>query len=232
MNDTLAGQKTKSLGDEAFDRIKHDIVWCRLKPGEEISETQLTRMYGLGKAPIRRALSQLIQEGYVISVPRHGHIIAPVTLQSVKDLFDLRLLLEPAAMQRACGRIDPTRLREINARCAQGYLPGDEASEAEFMTANRNFHLEIARASGNQRLADILSQVMDEMARLLHLGFVLRERPEVMVHEHADLLQALESGPPEMAHAISIAHINSVRALVLDGIMTHTNLSHTSIQPR
>ena len=231
MTDTKTGQKTKSLGDEAFDRLKHDIMWCRLKPGEEISEARLTQMYGLGKAPIRRALSRLIQEGYIIAVPRHGHIIAPLTFQTVKDLFELRLLLEPAAVQKACGHVDHARLQELNKRCRQGYLPGDEASEAEFMAANRSFHLEIARASGNQRLADVLLQIMDEMARLLHLGFVLRERPEAMTHEHAGLLQALESGDAERARAISVEHINSVRALVLDGIMMHTNLSNTSIQP-
>lgn len=232
MTETTIEPKTKSLGDEAFDRLKHDIIWCRLRPGEEISENRLTQMYGLGKAPIRRALSRLMQEGYVISVPRHGHIIAPVTLQTIRDLFELRLLLEPVAVQKACGRVDVTRLRELNARCAEGYQPGDEPSEMAFMAANREFHLEIAQASGNQRLAVILSQIMDEMARLLHLGFILRARPEDMMHEHANLLAAVEAGDPATAHEISVAHINSSRALVLDGIMEHTNLSDTSIQPR
>ncbi|WP_167752911.1 GntR family transcriptional regulator [Pusillimonas caeni] len=230
--DIPVDQRTKNLGDEAFDRIKHDIIWCRLRPGEEISENRLTQIYGLGKAPIRRALSRLTQEGYVISVPRHGHIIAPVTLQTIRELFELRLLLEPAAVQKACGRIDTARLRALNERCAKGYLPGDEVSEKAFMEANQGFHLEIAHACGNQKLAAILSQIMDEMARLLHLGFILRERPEVMMHEHADLLEAVESGDPAKAYNIAVAHINSSRTLVLDGIMTHTNLSDTSIQPR
>lgn len=232
LTDNAADQKPKSLGDEAFDRIKHDIIWCRLRPGEEISENRLTQIYGLGKAPIRRALSRLTQEGYVISVPRCGHIIAPVTLQTIRDLFELRLLLEPVAVQKACGRVDTAKLRAINDRCAQGYLPGDEASEMAFMQANRSFHLEIAHACGNQKLAAILSQIMDEMARLLHLGFILRERPQTMMHEHAGLLQAVEAGDPAAAYDIAVAHINSSRALVLDGIMTHTNLSDTSIRPR
>ena len=235
MNDnteTRVDPKGKSLGDEAFDRIKHDIIWCRLKPGEAISENRLTQIYGMGKAPIRRALSRLMQEGYVISVPRQGHIIAPVTLQTIRDLFELRLLLEPVAIRKACGRVDTARLRAINDRCAEGFVLGDEASEKAFMQANQSFHLEIAQASGNHRLAAVLSQIMDEMARLLHMGFILRERPEAMMHEHADLLKAVESGDPATAYDIAVAHVHSSRALVMDGIMTHTNLSDTSIQPR
>ncbi len=73
---------------------------------------------------------------------------------------------------------------------------------------------------------------MDEMARLPHLGFILRERPQTMMHEHAWLLQAIETGDPNTAYDIAVAHVNSSRALVLDGIMTDTNLSNTSIQPR
>src|SRR5262245_40187969 len=99
--------RRRSLSERAFDQIKRDIVWCDLAPGEEISEAKLSAIYNLGKAPIRHALSKLTQEGYVIAVPRSGHVIAPVTLQSVKEIFDFRLLLEPEIMERACGHVDP-----------------------------------------------------------------------------------------------------------------------------
>ncbi|MEP9353896.1 GntR family transcriptional regulator [Xanthobacter sp. KR7-65] len=227
----VADEVKQSLGYQAFDRIKNDIVWCRLNPGEEVSEARLCELYGLGKAPIRQALSRLVQEGYVLSVPRRGHFIAPVTLQSVKDLFELRLLLEPASVEGACGRADAARLNQLNAECARGYRPGDEASEGAFMAANRAFHLEIARASGNARLAKVLAQVIDEMTRLLHLGFVLRERPEEMTHEHQDLVDAIIAGDKDRARTIAIEHIRSVRALVVDGIVTHTNLSNITIVP-
>lgn len=231
MNAEVGDEVKKSLGYQAFDRIKDDIVWCRLSPGEEVSEARLCELYGLGKAPIRQALSRLVQEGYVISVPRRGHFIAPVTLQSVKDLFELRLLLEPAAVEGACGRADAERLAKLDAQCARGYRPGDAASEAAFMAANRAFHLEIARACGNVRLTKVLAQIIDEMTRLLHLGFVLRERPEEMTHEHKDLVEAIVAGDRARARTIAIDHIRSVRALVVDGIVTHTNLSNITIVP-
>lgn len=221
----------KGLSERAFDRIKQDIVWCRLSPGEAISEAQLTDLYGFGKAPIRQALSRLTQEGYVTPIPRHGHVIAPVTLQSVQDVFELRMLLEPAAVEKACGNVDESKLRRLDTRCAQGFVPGNVASETRFMNANREFHLEIVRCCGNARLLSTFSQLMDEMTRLLHLGFVLRERPDDMKREHDGLIDALVTGNRVRARDITVAHINTVRTLVIDGIIKNTTLGNANIAP-
>ena len=227
---TDVDQSRLSLGEQAYQRIKTEIVWCRLMPGEEISEARLAALFGFGKAPVREALFRLSQEGYVTALPRRGHVITPVTLQSVEDIFELRLLLEPAVVEKACGRVDAATLYELDAICAAGYRPGDIESEARFMTANQAFHREIARASGNERLARSLSQIMDEMARLLHLGFVLRERPEVLRAEHTALIEALVSGDRDGARAITVTHIESVRDLVMDGLRTHTSLREMRLQ--
>lgn len=221
----------KGLTSRAFDQIKHDIVWCKLQPGQAISEAQLSEMYGYGKAPIRQALAKLAQEGLVMPVPRSGHVIAPVTLQSVNEVFELRMVLEPAAVEKACGNVDGARLRRLNAKCAAGYVPGDIGSETRFMDANRSFHMEIARSSGNSRLYTALSQIMDEMTRLLHLGFVLRERPDEMHQEHDSLIDALEKNDKKRAREMTTTHIATVRKLVIEGLIDRTNLTSTNISP-
>ncbi|MBJ3776984.1 GntR family transcriptional regulator [Acuticoccus mangrovi] len=223
--------RKKGLGEQAFERLKHDIVWCHLSPGAEVSEAHLCQRYGLGKAPIRHALSRLVENGYVMAIPRRGHVITPITLQSVKDIFDMRLLLEPAAVERACGRVDEARLRQLDAECEQNYEPGNVESEARFMAANRRFHMEIARASGNARLAASLEQIMEEMIRPLHLGFVIRERPSEFNSEHSALIDAVVGGAPDEARRITAEHIESVRALVIDGILTRTSILSANIAP-
>ncbi len=225
------GDGRKGLGDRAYDLMKRDIVWCRLAPGTSVSEAHLAARYDLGKAPVRHALSRLVQEGYVQSIPRRGHIISPVTLQSVRDIFDMRLLLEPAAVEAACGRVDGGRLRALDAACARNYTPGDIESEARFMAANRRFHMEIVRAAGNARLTAAIDQILEEMMRLLHLGFVIRERPEAFLAEHDGLIAAVVGNRPADARAMTAEHIESVRGLVIDGIISHTTLSDANIAP-
>ncbi len=219
------------LSEQAYAKIKDDIVWCRLRPGEEVSETKLCGLYGFGKAPIRAALSRLSQESYVVPQPRRGHVIAPVTLKAMRELFELRRIVEPAISEMACGRVDRDRLLELDARCAHGYVPGEVESEARFIAANKAFHLEIARAANNSRLTTLLEQILDEMTRLLHLGYVLRERPTEVRAEHHTLIEAVAQGDKATARATTIAHIDSVRQMVMDGITQYSSLSEANIAP-
>lgn len=69
------------------------------------------------------------------------------------------------------------------------------------------------------------------MTRLLHLGFVLRERPEELNRENDGLIEALLKNDKARAREITVAHINTVRTLVIDGIIRHTNPSNTKIPP-
>ena len=124
-----------------------------------VSEAKLSELYGLGKAPIEHALSRLAQENYVVSQPRRSHIIAPVTLRAVRELFEWRLIVETASVEMACGRVNRGRLLELDACCAVGYSPGDIASERRFIEANHAFHLEIARLAGNARIRKALGQI-------------------------------------------------------------------------
>jgi DNA-binding GntR family transcriptional regulator len=217
------------LSDLAYERIKADIVACELAPGTAVSEARLAASYGFGKAPIRQALSRLSQERFVTALPRRGYVIAPVTLQCVNDIFDLRLLLEPAAAERAAGNVDVERLRELDAICCAGYTPGDRASERAFLGANKAFHVAVARASGNERLARTLAQLLDEMERLFHLGLALRDRTEEMRHEHKALIGALISGDRAAAQAATIEQIESARKMVVDAIISGSGLRRINI---
>src|SRR5258705_382776 len=81
------------------------------------------------------------------------------------------------------------RLRALDEACRAGYQPGDAKSTSRFLDSNKAFHVEIARATGNERLADAVEQLLDEMTRLLHLGLGLRNRSQEMLREHRALVK-------------------------------------------
>jgi DNA-binding GntR family transcriptional regulator len=217
------------LTDRAYRAIKQDILVCALAPGADVTERELGARYGLGKAPLREALIRLTHEGLLQAIPRSGYRITPVTIQDVQDIFALRLLLEPAAARQAAGRIDAALLRELNELCRAGYKPGDRASESRFLRANRQFHVAIADASGNRRLARLLGQLLEETERLFHLGLAVRDRTEEMKHEHEDLLAALVRGDGGAAEQAAIAQIDAARTMVMDGILSAPWLKQTPI---
>ena len=217
------------LTDRAFDRIRHDIITCAIAPGTEISEAQLVAHYKLGKAPVRMALNRLAHDGLVRAIPRRGYRVTQVTLKDIHDVFELRLMLEPAAARMAAGRVDAQRLRGLDEVCRAGYQPGDARSTSRFLEANKAFHVEIARAAGNARLAGAVEQLLDEMTRLLHLGLGLRNRSQEMQREHRALVKALTRGDGGTAERICREQIETARGMVLSAILTSSSVMNPAL---
>ena len=213
----------QSLGEQAYELLKSDIVLCKHAPGAEVTEAGLAEHYRLGRAPIRSALSRLCQDGFVNVVPRRGYVIAPITLKGVQEIFELRLILEPAAARIATGHVDLVRLRTNNS----GPTASNSAKQnLRFLMSNRAFHLAVAEAAGNDRLAQSIATLHDEMVRLLHLGlFSSGREPDAMQidyelqrAQHDALIEALAAGDPAGAERAAAAHIEHSRDLVLRAI--------------
>jgi len=213
------------LNVAAYAAIKRDIVRCELKPGDLETETGLAGRYGVGRAAVRSALNRLFQEGLVQPMPRQGYRITPITLKTVRDLFAVRVLLEPHAARLAAAQAGPSELERLAELCdAARYQLGDSASAEEFLRLNTAFHVGIARASGNERLAGIIASLLDEMERLFHLGLMLRDRNDEMYHEHHDLVDALTACDGERAARVVVEQIEAARTMVTDALLSSDSI--------
>jgi DNA-binding GntR family transcriptional regulator len=225
----LPASQDRSLGEVAYQAIKREIVRCGLAPGTEHTEMGLAGRFNFGRAAVRVALMRLTHEGLVHGLPRRGYFISPVTLRDIQDIFELRLLLEPAAARRAAGQVDGVQLHRLNALCQAGYSPDDSDSAAAFLQANKELHVTIARASGNERLAETLGRLLDEMERLFHLGLALRDRTLEMQHEHSSLVEALVAGDGKQAEQIAAEQIETAQKMVVDAVLASSSVRNAGI---
>src|SRR5690349_1090424 len=169
-------EERRPLAQAAYDLIKRAIIRCDLEPGRQVTEEQLADRFGLSRATVRPALKRLYQEQLVATITRQRYVIPPITLKDAHDLFELRLLLEPAAACRAAGRVDAEQLRRLDELCGAHYQPGDRESAEAFLRANTEFHVTVARASGNALLAEVIRNLLDREERLNHLSHMLNDR--------------------------------------------------------
>ena len=213
----------RNLNDIAYRTIKDDIISCALQPGAEISEGVLVARYGMSKAPIRSALMRLRQEGLIISRGRQGNMVSPITLRDVQEIFQLRLVLEVTATRLAAGKVDPERIRTLNKAVHAGYTPGDEQSEAAYLRANREFHQYVAQASGNQRLAALVMDLMEQHERIVHLGLALQSREHEFLHFHDDLVNALIEGDGERAAELTEKALRGGQKKVMEALVSSVN---------
>jgi DNA-binding GntR family transcriptional regulator len=216
----MARASVAGSGAAAHERLRHAIVRLELEPGAPVSEAQLVARFGFSKAAVRAALARLRAERLVLAEPRRGHVIAPLTIRDVGEIYDLRLLLEPPAAAAAAGRIAPDELAHLRARSEPPLDLDDPDSVDRFMEANRAVHVSVATAGGNRRGALIVARLLDdsERARLVALragagGRGLRARDE-----HRSLLDALEAGDGDEAARLMAAAIRAFRDELLDAL--------------
>lgn len=231
--------RSRSGTDEAYDYLKRRILLCELAPGEELREGALAESTGIGRTPIREALRRLVQEGFVDVRPRQGYRVSPITLASVHDVFELRLLLEPAAVELAIRRAPREAITALHDLAHARYVHGDQESYERFIVDNLNLHVQIAESTGNQRLAHMLRNLLEEMQRLFFLSLDARDSSIEQMHEHHELYDAMLAGDVETARRIVVDQIEQSRQRVIDALVTRVvggsapaGLAHVAAGPR
>jgi DNA-binding GntR family transcriptional regulator len=219
----------KGLATAAYEIVKRDIIRCRLDPGARISKAQLMERYGFGEAAIREALNRLGQEQLVRSLPREGYEIAPVTLKQVHDLFETRLVIEPAVTRLAAGKVDANRLWALDDAHRRHFGAVDRDELEAYVAANAAFHLEIVRATGNDRLLAVMSGLLDEMERVMLLSYLLRTDLSGIADSHAELIDPLVTGDEERAAEVMRRELHEHREFVMEALLSAPSLQAVNL---
>jgi DNA-binding GntR family transcriptional regulator len=199
--------------------LKEQILTCQLPPGAGLNEGRLAEQLSVSKTPIREALAMLSHEGFIEVLPRQGYRVTDLTLADVQEIFNLRLLLEPAAAALAAERATADQLQALRSLAEEHVEVDSDEGFAAMIAQSREFHVRLAEASGNRRLAETLQHLLEEMQRLYLSGLNLRQSVEDQRGEHRDLVAALLKGNHHLAHDIAVRQIESSRERVMDALL-------------
>lgn len=229
-SEPLCEKRKQSLTDAVYVAIKERIICLHMPPGSHCTEGHLAQELGSSKTPVREALARLEREGFVQVSSRLGYSVAPVTLRDVRNLFELRILLEGEAAALAASRIsDAAQLRLLEEAATIGYDHDDQSSIARFLCSNTQFHVTIAKAGGNDRMVRVLEEVLDQMTRLFHLSLALTSRADQLVHEHQDLVKAVVSGDANRARELAVGQIRASQTMVIDALLSSEALLSANV---
>jgi DNA-binding GntR family transcriptional regulator len=198
------------LRDDVHAKIKNAILTCVLAPGAKIHEQDLAFAHKVSKSPIRDALLRLQSEELVEVLPRKGYRVKPVSLVDALDLYDMRLVLEQACVERVIEHASDDELRTLDA-----YRQAPPAADlAAWIDYNRRFHIAIAALCGNRRLLRALTELILAFDRLTYTGVAGLAGSRVMqkfAGEHRQLIDAIKARNTRKASALIRSHIEGSR---------------------
>jgi DNA-binding GntR family transcriptional regulator len=217
----------RTLAELAYRRLRDDIVWSRLQPGEPLRSDDLRARYGLGVSPLREALSKLAVERLVIVEGQRGYRVAPVSAEEAKDILSVRLLIEGEALERSMrrGGVEwETGVMAAFHRLSRMPLPvGPGADPETWAETHRAFHMALLAACDSPWLLNYASNLYDQAERY-RLIRVMRTPKAVLARdiaaEHAELLEAVLSRDIERAARALQEHYSRTIEATVGGLET------------
>ena len=202
-----------NLADTVYTRLRDDLFEFRLLPGDRFTETEVAQRLGVSRTPVRQALFRLEREGHVEVASRNGWRVLPLDFDRYDQLYDVRLILELAAVQRLCVQDPIPDLQELQ----QVWLVAPTEREREPQTVARldeSFHETLMTATGNRELARIFHDVTERIRIIRRLDFTQPERIQQTYDEHAQILRTVLARRPEQAMLLLRSHIDTSKAEV------------------
>jgi len=202
-----------NLADTAYTRLRDDLFEFRLLPGDRFTETEVAQRLGVSRTPVRQALFRLEREGHVEVATRNGWRVLPLDFDRYDQLYDVRMILELAAVQRLCVQQPAPDLHELQTIWL--VAPADRQRDPQVVARlDENFHEILMAATGNQELARIFHDVTERIRIIRRLDFTKPERIQHTYDEHAQILRTVLARRPEQAVMLLRSHIETSKAEV------------------
>ncbi|MFF2317796.1 GntR family transcriptional regulator [Arthrobacter sp. NPDC058097] len=212
-----AGAKRVGKTEAIYLQLKAEIENGDFEPGQALTEFMLVEHTGASRTPVREALRRLAAEGLVDIAPRVGATVARISLRTVRELFDYRRVLEPAAIRMVVDEasVDPSiaaRFADIHARFARlAETPQSGTFTTEYRQLADEFDLTLIDCTPNGHLSRAIRDLRPHTARLRRIAHANRARLMDAVGEHLAMCKAIvdgEAGAAAEALRLHLVHVD------------------------
>lgn len=209
----MAPQPANPMAEQVYLCIKDDIFDFRLLPGDRFTETELSLRLGVSRTPVRDALYRLRREGYLEVGYRSGWSVVPFDFDRFDELYDLRIMLEEAAIERLCQCEGEQPLADLTAI----WLVDEDQRETDshkMATLDEGFHCTLVEAAGNREMLRVHRELTEKIRIIRRLDFLKDNRIAATYDEHAKILRLILRRKSTEAAILLRSHITQSKSEV------------------
>jgi DNA-binding GntR family transcriptional regulator len=182
-----------NLADSVYEQLKSELFDFRLLPGDRFSEVEVAERTNASRTPVRQALYRLHREGFLEVRPRSGWEVKPLNFEQLDALYELRILLEQAAVKRL-EALEAEQLDTALAPLEKRWLVSPKKRNtcvAEVAVWDEDFHCSLVSAANNPEFVRVHWDVTERIRIVRRLDFTKPARIRVTYEEHSSILRAL-----------------------------------------
>jgi DNA-binding GntR family transcriptional regulator len=194
----------RTIQQLATERIRRAILDGTFRPNDRLNHAELAERLKISRIPIREALRVLEGEGLVKSYPYRATVVSTMSAEEIEEAYEIRILLETSAAQRALGRMDAANVRRIRAAYEQMLEPIDPDT---WVSLNSKFHQELYSASNWTRLMSIVEMLRNLTAPYVRLYVSDSSERDGANSEHGEIVAAVEARESVTLRAVLRKHL-------------------------
>jgi DNA-binding GntR family transcriptional regulator len=214
----VADSEDTTLAQQAYVNLKQRIVSLALAPGATISESDLQLQLGVGRTPLRDALLRLTHDGLLRIYPRRAIVVPKLGLAEIRELFEVRLALEPAAAALAAERLTGPELERFRQLAAELHKSRQQPDAKTFLDADQKFHRAVASFSRNALLAEYIDHLQTLNLWLWNQYFDAHAVRRADLFAHEPIIEALLVADARSAQLAMSEHIAGSKEQLLAGL--------------
>lgn len=200
--------KYTTVADSVYAWIKNAIIQGEFRPGEHLTQETLTKKLGVSRTPIRDAIKRLEAEGLLITKPRCGAIVFSMTQDNLRELYEIRILLEQYCGVKSCQKATSEEIRQIEQANLNMYKT--LGSLREFMRYDREFHYLLCKLSGCTNTLEILEGLWNKSDSYKSIYYSIEGRCLDTLQEHTAIVQAIKDKDKERLKEKIADHLRDV----------------------
>ncbi|MDW7675282.1 MAG: GntR family transcriptional regulator [Bacillota bacterium] len=208
----------KPLRELVFESLREAIINATLKPGERLMEVQLAEDMGVSRTPVREAIRKLELEGFVVMVPRKGAYVAGISLKDIADVYEIRAALEALASGLAAERITEEELEDLERHLVKVNEYTEAQNLHSLVEIDTSFHDILYKASRNERLVQIISNLREQIMRFRTTSLAVPGRMKEALLEHKELVEAISERNIAKAQELAQRHVENAENIMLDSL--------------
>jgi DNA-binding GntR family transcriptional regulator len=218
-----------SLTQEAYERLRSDLLSCRLKPGERLRINELCKHLSVSLGAVREALSRLTSEGLVSAEPQLGFRVAPISAVDLRDLTMVRTEIEGLCLRHSIAAGDLAwESRIVAAFHRLSRTPHNTPDDPKrlndaFASAHADFHQQLVSACVSPWLHRTRDTLFAQSARYVALSVPLARRDRDRNQEHRELMEAAITRNTELAVQLMTAHLNLTTQILIEALAAQAN---------
>lgn len=196
------------ISRHVYEAIETAIVHCELRPGSVLSDRHLAETLGVSRTPVRDALHQLESTGIVVSRGRSGWMVAGFEGRDVRELFEVRCVLEPLGLEHLARTWDEAVVRDLSTLFDDFPQPLPRPQYMSYLARDNQFHKRIVACSENSRVTHFYNLVEKQIDRGRHfLATGYEGRIDDVAKEHRRICAAIAARDLECATAALLDHL-------------------------